>query len=379
MISRTVLILSLVSFFTDISSEMLYPILPLYLKSIGFSIVWIGVLEGIAEAMAGLSKGYFGRVSDKIGKRLPFVQLGYALSAIAKPALVLISHPIWILFSRSVERLGKGIRTGARDAMLSSETSKENKAKIFGFHRGADTLGACLGPAIGLCYLYLYPEDYKNLFLYAFIPGILAIFFTFFLKERQTLSNHTKYQNSIAFLRESPNLYKKILIGLVLFAIFNSSDVFLLLRIKESGLSDLEMILVYIFYNLIYAILAYPMGYIADRFGIKKTFVFGLFIFSLVYFGMSQKGSIIYYLFLFTGYSLYAASTEGIAKAWIANICPRDTATAIGIYSGLVSIALLFASSIAGFLWYQFGAESVFYFSSLGSLMICIYFFRIEE
>lgn len=379
MITRTIILLSLISLLTDISSEMLYPILPLYLKSIGFSIAWIGVLEGIAEAMAGLSKGFFGRMSDNLGKRLPFVQIGYGLSAIAKPGLILISHPLWILFARTLERLGKGIRTGARDALLSQETTKENKAKVFGFHRGADTLGACLGPSIGLIYLYYFPEDYRNLFLIAVFPGLIAILFTLFIKERQIEIRPKAYSSTVAFLKDSPLQYKKLLVGLILFSIFNSSDVFLLLKLKENGLSDLEMISVYMFYNLVYAIFAYPMGFLADKFGLKKTFLFGIFLFSLVYFGMGIGGSLYLYLILFTGYGLYAASTEGIAKAWITNICPDHSGSAIGLYSGINSLSLLLASSMAGFIWYQFGADILFYFSAIGSFLVGFYFLLLKE
>ena len=134
-ITRTIWILSMVSLFTDMASEMLYPIMPIYLKSIGFSIVLIGLLEGIAEATAGISKGYFGKLSDVSGKRKPFVQLGYALSAISKPMMAMFIFPLWIFLSRTLDRFGKGIRTGARDAMLSDEATPETKGKIFGFHR----------------------------------------------------------------------------------------------------------------------------------------------------------------------------------------------------------------------------------------------------
>ena len=164
-ISRTVWILSLVSLFTDTASEMLYPIMPIYLKTIGFSIVLIGILEGVAEATAGLSKGYFGKLSDISGRRVPFVQIGYAFSAISKPMMAIFTFPIWIFFARTIDRFGKGIRTGARDAILSDEATPQTKGKIFGFHRSMDTLGAVIGPALALIYLYYYPEDYKMLFL----------------------------------------------------------------------------------------------------------------------------------------------------------------------------------------------------------------------
>ncbi|WP_309613089.1 MFS transporter, partial [Flavobacterium sp.] len=161
-ITRTVWILSIVSLFTDTASEMLYPIMPIYLKTIGFSIVLIGVLEGFAEALAGLSKGYFGQLSDNSGKRVPFVQLGYALSTISKPMMAVFTFPFWIFFARAIDRFGKGIRTGARDAILSDEATPKTKGKIFGFHRSMDTIGAVIGPTLALVYLYFYPQDYKT-------------------------------------------------------------------------------------------------------------------------------------------------------------------------------------------------------------------------
>lgn len=179
-ITRTVWVLSLVSLFTDAASEMLYPIMPIYLKSIGFSIVLIGILEGFAEATAGFSKGYFGKLSDNAGKRIPFVQIGYAFSAISKPMMAIFIYPIWIFFARTIDRFGKGIRTGARDALLSDEATSETKGQVFGFHRSMDTLGAVIGPSLALIYLYFYPQDYKTLFFIAFIPGLLAVLASFF-------------------------------------------------------------------------------------------------------------------------------------------------------------------------------------------------------
>ena len=153
-ITKTIWVLSLISLFTDMASEMLYPVLPMYLQSLGFSIVLIGVFEGFAEALTGLSKGYFGKWSDNIGKRVPFVQAGYGLSGIARPLMVLFANPFWVFFMRSFDRLGKGIRTAARDALISDESTETNKAKVFGFHRSLDTLGAVLGPGIALISLH---------------------------------------------------------------------------------------------------------------------------------------------------------------------------------------------------------------------------------
>ncbi|NTW33950.1 MAG: MFS transporter, partial [Bacteroidetes bacterium] len=214
-ITRTILIVSLVSLFTDVASEMLYPVMPVYLRSIGFSVLLIGILEGIAEATAGLSKGFFGNLSDKYQKRLPFVQWGYALSAISKPLMAIFVYPLWIFFARTLDRLGKGIRTSARDALLSDETTKEHKAKVFGFHRSLDTVGAAIGPVIALIYLYFYPENYKWLFIIAFFPGLLAIAFTFFVKEKQKellaeSKQKVSFLSYLKYWKKAPKMYKRL-------------------------------------------------------------------------------------------------------------------------------------------------------------------------
>lgn len=378
-ISRTVWILSLVSLFTDTASEMLYPIMPIYLKSIGFSIVLIGILEGVAEATAGLSKGYFGKRSDATAKRVPFVQLGYAFSAISKPMMALFIYPLWIFFARTVDRLGKGIRTGARDAILSDEATPQTKGKIFGFHRSMDTLGAVLGPSLALLYLYFYPENYINLFYIAFIPGLLAIAVTFLLKEKQrtitTDKKATPFFSFLGYWKASPPMYRKVVIGLLAFTLFNSSDVFLLLKAKESGLSDTLVIGIYIFYNLVYALFAFPIGILADKIGLKKMLIFGISIFSIVYFGMGFKQNIYVFAGIFALYGIYAAATEGVSKAWISNISnEKDTATAIGTYSAFQSFFTMLASSMAGLIWYQFGADTAFLVTAFASILIGLYF-----
>jgi MFS family permease len=365
------------------ASEMLYPVMPLFLKHIGYTAIFIGVLEGVAECVAGLSKSYFGKLSDKSGKRLPFVQLGYSLSAISKPMLAIFIYPAWIFLSRTIDRLGKGIRTGARDAMLSDECTKENKGRVFGFHRSLDTMGAVFGPAIALVYLYFYPDDYKTLFLIAFLPGLLAIISTLIIKEKKNNPEATnnKQLSSVNFFafagywKNSNPQYKKLVAGLLLFALFNSSDVFLLLKMKESGLNDTAVIAVYIFYNLMYALLAYPIGIVADKIGLKKIFIAGLFVFSLVYIGFAFNNNIYIFMLLFLLYGLYAAATEGISKAWISNIVDKsETATAIGTYSGFQSICAFIASSLCGLLWYNFGAMATFLTTASITLIVVVYF-----
>jgi MFS family permease len=385
-ITHNVLVLSAVSLFTDVSSEMLYPIMPIYLKTIGFSIVLIGVLEGFAEATAGLSKGYFGNLSDKTGTRLPFIQIGYLLSAISKPMMALFAYPLWIFFARTIDRLGKGIRTGARDALLSDEATPATKGRVFGFHRSMDTFGAVLGPSLALMYLAYRPDDYKTLFYIAFFPGLISIGFTFLIKERRVYNRESLQQSKTGWLdflnywKTSPPLYRKLSTALLVFTLFNSSDVFLLLKIKEAGLGDTSAIGAYIFYNLIYAISSYPLGALADKIGMKKILVSGLILFAIVYTGMAYAKSNLAFLVLFAIYGIYAAATEGIAKAWITNICNRDdTATAIGTYTAFQSIATLLASSFAGLIWFYAGASTIFLLSGIFALVVAIYISKIKN
>lgn len=358
--------------------------MPIYLKSIGFSIVLIGILEGVAEATAGLSKGYFGKLSDTSAKRVPFVQFGYALSAISKPLMAIFIYPFWIFAARTMDRFGKGIRTGARDAMLSDQATTATKAKVFGFHRSMDTLGAVIGPALALVYLYYYPKDYKTLFFIAFVPGLLAILASFFLKDSKSrcikLKVATPFFSFLNYWKTSPAAYKKLVIGLLAFTVFNSSDVFLLLKAKQSGLDDTMVIGVYIFYNLIYALFAFPMGIIADKAGLKTIFIIGLTLFSVVYFGIAANTNLYVFFGLFFLYGVYAAMTEGISKAWISNITDKkDTATAIGTFAAFQSIGTMVASSLAGFIWFQWGSTVTFIITGIATALVVFYFFTIPK
>ncbi len=378
-ITRSVWVLSIISLFTDTASEMLYPIMPIYLKSIGFSIVLIGILEGVAEAVAGLSKGYFGQLSDQMGRRVPFVQIGYALSALSKPMMAFFIHPLWIFFTRTIDRFGKGIRTGARDALLSDEATPATKGKVFGFHRSMDTFGAVLGPLLALLYLYFYPEDYLTLFYIAFIPGVFAVAASFFLQEKKPLVSKAKttttFLSFLSYWKKSPVDYRKLVLGLLAFTLFNSSDVFLLLKAKASGLNDTWVIGLYIFYNLIYALAAFPLGILADKIGLKKMFSMGLLLFSIVYLGMATTCNAYALAAWFLLYGLYAAATEGVSKAWISNLSAKaDTATAIGTYSAFQSICTMLASSLAGLIWWQFGAAATLALSGVMALVIVGYF-----
>lgn len=383
-ITRAVWILSAVSLFTDTASEMLYPVMPIYLKTIGFSVVLIGVLEGIAEATAGLSKGYFGKLSDTSGRRVPFVQMGYALSALSKPMMAVFTFPLWIFFARTIDRFGKGIRTGARDALLSDEATPETKGKVFGFHRSMDTLGAVIGPGLALIYLYFYPEDYRTLFFIALIPGVFAIVTSLCLKDKNVRNDKPKagtgFFSFLKYWKQSPAVYRKVVAGLLVFTLFNSSDVFLLLQAKQAGLNDTMVIGVYIFYNLVYAMFAFPMGILADNIGLKTIFIMGLLLFAAVYFGMALNSNLYIFFGLFFLYGVYASATEGISKAWISNITgKKDTATAIGTFSGLQSICTMLASSLTGFIWFKFGAATAFILTATMTLIVAAYFFTVPK
>ncbi|MCB9301740.1 MAG: MFS transporter [Lewinellaceae bacterium] len=382
--TRTVWLLGLVSLFTDMASEMLYPVMPLYLKSIGFSVIGIGILEGLAEATAGLSKGYFGKLSDLRARRAPFVQWGYLLSALSKPLMAVWTAPLWVLGARTTDRLGKGIRTGARDAMLSAEATPATRARVFGFHRAMDTLGAAIGPFLALLFLWRFPEHYRTLFLLAFAPGLAAVGVTLLLKDRPAAPapgrEKAGFLSFLRYIPQSSQGYRRLLIGLLAFALVNSSDIFLLLMLKYKGVSDMALIGFYIFYNLIYALAALPAGSLGDRWGLKPTFVTGLLIFALVYGGMAVAGQWWQFGLLFLLYGLYAALTEGIAKAWISHLAEqRDMATAIGAYEGLRSITTLLASTLAGIIWYQFSPTALFGLTAILVMGIVLYFVKWAE
>lgn len=356
---------------------MLYPVVPVYLNEIGFSFFLIGLLEGITECTAGLSKGYFGKQSDEKGLRLPFIKSGYFLSALSKPMMAVFTFPLWIFLARTTDRLGKGLRTAARDALLSDNATPKTKGRVFGFHRAMDTTGAVLGPVAALFFLYLHPKNYTSLFYLAFFPGLISVALIFFLREIKkpvsTLSS-TKFFSFLSYWKIASADYRKLVSGLLLFMLFNSSDVFLLLKTKEITGSDTTTILAYIFYNIFFAILSYPAGILADKLGMKKVFVFGLLVFAAVYFlfGIAQSAFILIIAFIL--YAVYAAATEGISKAWITNFAPhKNTATAIGFFTSAQSIGSLIASSLTGLIWSIFGSSIAFFTTSLITSIVATY------
>ena len=368
-----------VSLFTDIASEMLYPVTPIFLTTVlGSSMAMVGIIEGIAEVTAGLLKGYFGSLSDKKGKRALFVQIGYTLSALVKPLPGIFPSVASVFFSRTTDRIGKGIRTAPRDALLAGY-SDGNTGAVFGFHRGMDTLGAAIGPIAALALLHFYPGNFTLIFIIAFIPSVTAVFFTLIIKDKAAATKQKTKAGYAAFWQTAPKNYKVFLALVVLFSFVNSSDVFLILKSKAISKSDTLAILGYIYYNFIYAFISYPVGLLADKLGKKKIFIFGLFVFSIVYlgFGMAQNLYIVWVLFAF--YGLYAAATEGVAKALVSDLIPdANRGTAIGLMTMLSSFSVMSGSFLTGVLWDQFGSAVPFLISSAVSfgLAIVFMFFR---
>lgn len=342
--------------------------------------LYIGVLEGVADAIAGISKSYFGKLSDVSGRRMPFVWLGYVLSSFSKAAIGLFLHPTWVLLTRSGDRLGKGIRTASRDAMLSAEATPATKGAVFGFHRGLDTLGAFVGPILALVYLHYYPGEYRKLFLYSLIPACFLVLSLSLVKEKpveKKVEKGSLFWSSLTYWKIATPEYKRILILIITFTLMNSSDMFLILKAKESGLSDVQTISLYIFFNLIYSLSSYKMGTLSDRIGKKKVFLIGLGCFIITYSGMAFNNRLEIFYLLFVFYGLFAAATEGITKAWISNLCEKvDLATALGFQSTTQSIASMLASFIAGIIWMSWGASATFLFSASGAALVAVILYR---
>ncbi|MBK9636338.1 MAG: MFS transporter [Bacteroidetes bacterium] len=379
--SRNVWLLGWISLFADISSELLYPILPVYLKEAGYSMLALGLLEGIANVIAGVSKGYFGHQSDVLQRRSVFVRWGYGLSALGK-LLMMGSPDLFRIFSgRITDRLGKGIRTAPRDSLLALESSPDTRAAVFGFHRGLDTLGAAIGPSVALLWLWWTPGDYSTLFTMAFIPAGISLLLTFRLKEKK-VSIEVKTKSQVGFFsyfnywKASHISYRKFLFPLMLFALVNSPDVFLLMALKEAGFSDTTMIAVYILYNLLYAILSMPIGVLADKWGKINILLTGIFLFVITYAGMGWMNSLIAFIFLFAVYALSMSCLESVAKAVISTLVPtHERGQAIGFYTSVNSLGILFAGAWTGWMWSMGGPQLVF---SITAVVAMISFFLLR-
>jgi MFS family permease len=375
-IPRQVFILGMVSLFTDLASEMLYPVTPIFLTAaLGSSMAVVGIIEGIAEFIAGILKGYFGNFSDKIGKRSIFVVIGYSLSALSKPLPGIFPNIPSVFVSRIADRTGKGIRTAPRDALLGTY-SKGNSGAVFGFHRGMDTFGAAIGPAVALVLLHFFPDNFQLIFLIAFVPSVIAVAFTLLVKDKSVDAKSRSKKNYFEFWKSTPKTYKKIILLIVIFSFVNSSDVFLILKSRDISASSSLAILGYIFYNIIYAGASYPLGGLSDKYGKRIIFSLGLIIFSSVYFGFALLPDIGFIWVFFALYGIYAASTEGVSKAWVSDLIPdAQKGSGIGLLTMLSSFAVMLGSFTAGILWDQFGPTVPFMLSAIVSLIISFFIF----
>ncbi|MGA2774893.1 MAG: MFS transporter [Candidatus Omnitrophota bacterium] len=371
-----IIILGITSLLTDISSEMIYPLLPVYIVTVlGASPAILGLIEGIAESNASLLKVFSGYFSDKIRRRRPFTILGYFSSAIGKFFLYISSSWGLVLFSRVVDRFGKGIRTAPRDALIAESAKVGRSGAAFGLHRTMDTVGAAIGVTLAYFLITRYKGDFKNIFLLSLLPALLGVIFLFFVKEkkREVGTQHEKIRFNWHSLDKR---LKFFLIFTFIFTLGNSSNQFLLLRAKTLGASLPLVILYYLVYNLIYALASYPAAHLSDKIGRKKILVLGYLFYGLVYFGFARNGSLSNFWFLFGFYGLYIGFTEGVEKALVTDIAPPNLrATAIGLHATLVGIGLLPASILAGLLWKVYGAQAAFYFGSFMGIIASIGFF----
>jgi MFS family permease len=392
-ISRNVFILSVVSFLQDVSSEMLYPLIPLFLTSVlKASGAMVGVIEGIAEATARLTQVFSGYLSDKYKKRRAFTILGYSLSALGKPILALAA--VWpvALFARVIDRFGKGFRTSPRDALIIESSPPEARGRAFGFHRSLDTAGAVAGPLIALLLVKLFAENLRPVFLLATIPAVIAVAALFFVNEKQQNRDiGGEKENTAERIKLSALSIKNLgapfyffLTASAIFSLGNSTDAFLLLRSKQLGLATLLVVLAYVLYNFVYTFSSFPAGVISDRIGRKKVLLLGFIVYGFVYLGFALADKTVYVWPLYAVYGFYIGITEGIGKALIGDIVKHElVGSALGLYQTVTGVAVLLASAIAGILWTYVGFSAPFYFGAvmafLGSLTFFLFYIEKKD
>jgi len=363
-----VFFLGLVSFFADISAEMVYPIIPLYLTSaFGATPALIGIIEGIAESLASLLKVFSGYITDKYNKKKPIAFLGYTTGLIYKIALIAASSWGGILGARVIDRIGKGIRTAPIDVMVCESADSNRMGTAFGIHKALDMAGSAIG--ILIAYLLLSSAngafDYKNLFLISIIPALLSLAMFPLIKEKKEqriIKEREPFWKNVKKLDGQLKLY---LLVAFLFTLGNSSNTFLLLRAKSVGFNDTSVILLYFIYNITASLLAIPLGKRSDQVGRKRLLVSGYIVFAAVYMGFAFAYNKTFMIALFVLYGVYTAMIAGVERAFIAEISPQELkGTMLGLHSTIVGIALLPASAIAGVLWTSFGAEIPFVFGA---------------
>jgi len=360
---RNIVLLGLTSLFTDIASEMVYPLLPFFLSAtLGAGPAILGIVEGIAESTASLLKVFSGYFSDRFRNRRDLTIIGYSLSVTGKLLLYVASAWGVVLSGRVVDRIGKGIRTAPRDALIAESTDEGRRGRAFGLHRAMDTIGAAVGVLLAYVFVTAYHGDYRPIFLWSMVPAVIGVSFLVFVREARSrpLVAGGLPQFHWGLL---PRKLKLLLAVAGLFTLANSSNTFLLLRATGIGFTPADAILLYLGYNLIYALFSYPAGHLSDRIGRKALLVGGYMTYAAVYLLMGFSSSPPVVCAAFGLYGLYSATTEGVEKALVADLAPAEIrATAIGLHATIVGIGLFPASFVAGQLWALSGPEATFLF-----------------
>jgi len=362
-----IIILGLTSFFTDVASEMVYPLVPFFLTAkLGASPAILGVIEGIAESLASLFKVFSGYISDRLRNRKGLTIVGYAASAIGKLMLYVATAWGMVLGARVVDRLGKGIRTAPRDALIADSSAEGKRGTSFGLHRALDTGGAVVG--VLLAYFFftrLAQGEYTPVFLWSVVPAIIGVVLLFLVREAKRKEGEQAQLPSLRW-NVLPRKLRLFLIVALVFTLGNSSNTFLLLRAGRLGFSPAAAILLYLVYNIVYGLVSYPAGRLSDKIGRKRLLVAGYAFYGLVYLGFAlvnvpQQAWILWALFGL--YGLYIGFTDGVEKALVSDLAPVNVrATAIGLHATIVGIGLFPASFIAGQLWDRISPAATFYF-----------------
>jgi MFS family permease len=382
-LQRNVFFTGLVSFFMDMSSEMIYPLVPIFLSSVlGVNKSVIGIIEGIAESTASLLKIFSGWFSDRIGKRKILLIVGYGISTLSRPILALSTLWSHVLVFRFTDRFGKGIRGAPRDAIIAESTHHKDLGRSFGFHRGMDTLGAVIGPAIAFILLLLFTENFRLVFWFSMIPGIIAVLIiVFFIKEQKSKVAEVQRSDTPELLApgalpgreasipDNKNFdwrFKAFVAIATLFAMGNSSDVFLILKATDTGIEEMQIPILYLCFNLVYALTAIPAGILSDRIGRKRIILAGFILFGFIYWGFASASEQKHIWWLFLLYGVFMGLTEGIQKAYLGTIIPdKFKATGYGIFNMSIGLAVLPASIIGGWLWDKYGSHAAFYYGAI--------------
>lgn len=373
---KVVLTLGWISLLTDIASEMVYPVIPLFLSAarsaggLGAPVAALGLIEGVAEAVVSVMKGLSGWHSDVLRRRVPYIQWGYGLGNAAKGLLTVAAGWPMVFAARTVDRVGKGLRTTARDALIADVVEPGQAGRAYGFHRAMDTTGAFIGVLLAAALLFLLPGQYRLIFGLALVPGVLAILLTLRLREAAPRDHESTDAPAAPATRRFPPAFWKAFFALTLFALANSSDTFLLLRARNLGMSDAAVVLTYALYNLSYALLSYPAGILSDRFGRWRVMALGWLIYAGVYAGFALIERKEYLWPLFLTYGVYMGLTQGVGRALIADFAPANArGTALGIFNFAGGMAALLSSLLAGLLWDAYGPATTFAFGSVTALL----------